>query len=161
MTIYDIEQKTKRELVEIVKIQQEHDMQREEYIRALQAENVSLRGGIEGDLLAKYKSAVERAEQSERERDELRAKFGEYREEIVELKISRGKALKYFNALAEVWPDFPHSDVPLEEIIYLLRKRDIEQQIKGAEKLMKAFPLNTSNQMRDFVDRLRAQLEGK
>ena len=75
-------------------------------------------------LEAENEALEKRLQDIQKEREVLFTKFHGYRDEIVELKISKEKALKYFNALSELWPDLPHSDTIFEEIVYLMKMRE-------------------------------------
>ena len=90
----------------------------------------------------------------------------ELKESEDDLDAAEQQLSSYENALEEVQAVFVDSDAcPLFEpfnprnLSAWLNKFAIENQVKGAEALIYAFPLNASDQMKKWVEQLLKELE--
>ena len=147
----DLDSMTAKDLRELVLIQIEHGQQsakenanlREE-LNSVKHENISLRSGVKGDLLRRYKEAQQRAEKAEAERDALK---------------ERHLNLAMYHAV-----DPQQAGQSAKESI---GKFAIEQQIKGIEdavakapsKANYRLPLIETTDLHDYCEQLRKELE--
>ena len=87
--------------------------------------------------------------------DKLEKQLAKANERVKALEAERDK---YFEALCMHAQRIPESDWSHnKDAVSLLNKFAIENQIKGAKALIYAFPLNASDQMKEWVEQLRKE----
>jgi hypothetical protein len=89
------------------------------------------------------------------ENEELREQLAKANERVAELEKESDLAITRLMAAALALSSGKECPVAIEE----LNKFAIENQVKGAEALIYAFPLNASNQMKEWVEQLRKEQE--